>query len=124
MHSEILLTAAPIQVPPCAWPSREIGACVEFQGVVREKEGETLLAGLYYESYVAMAERQLRRIAEELIRAHGCAAVLFIHRLGWVPVGEASVYVRVMAKHRGPAFAACEAMIERLKQDVPIWKRR
>jgi molybdopterin synthase catalytic subunit len=70
-----------------------------------------------------MAVRQLGRIFEELAAAHPCAAVTFIHRLGWVPVGEASLFVRVLSAHRGEALHFCAEAIDRMKADVPIWKR-
>jgi molybdopterin synthase catalytic subunit len=43
--------------------------------------------------------------------------------LGWVPVGEASLFIRVLAAHREEALAFCGELISRMKQDVPIWKR-
>lgn len=121
--SEIIFTTGPIAAPALALPSREIGACVEFQGIVREQEGAARLAGLHYEAYEPMARRELLRIFAELHAAHGCEAVTFVHRLGWVPVGEASLFVRVLAAHRGAALRFCAEAIDRMKQDVPIWKR-
>lgn len=120
---EILFTTEPIAIPSLVLPSREIGACVEFQGLVREIEGTAALAGLHYEAHLPMATRHLDRIFDALHTAHGCGAVTFIHRLGWVPVGEASLYLRVLAAHRGPALAFCADAIDRMKADVPIWKR-
>jgi molybdopterin synthase catalytic subunit len=96
---------------------------VEFHGIVREQEQGNALAGLRYEAYEPMALREFSRIADELMAQHHVAEALLIHRLGWVPVGEPSLYVRILAKHRGPALAFCEALIDRMKQDVPIWKR-
>ena len=123
MEAHIVFTHAPIGVPPLALPSREVGARVEFHGLVRETEGAHALAGLHYEAYEPMARTQLARIFAELDAAHPCAAVTFIHRLGWVPVGEASLYVRVLAAHRGEALRFLAAAIDRMKADVPIWKR-
>ncbi len=120
---EIVFTCEPIAAPVLALPSREIGACVEFQGIVREIEGAAALAGLHYDAYIPMATRHLDRIFDELHAAHRCAAVTFIHRLGWVPVGEASLFLRVLAAHRGPALRFCGEAIDRMKADVPIWKR-
>jgi molybdopterin synthase catalytic subunit len=120
---EIIFTTEPIVIPARALPSREIGACVEFQGLVREIEGDRALAGLHYEAHIAMATRHLERIFDELRSMHECAAVTFIHRLGWVPVGEASLFLRVLAAHRGPALHFCGDAIDRMKEDVPIWKR-
>ena len=123
MQTHIAFTHAPIIVPPLALPSREIGACVEFSGIVRETEHDRALTGLHYEAYESMARTQLARIFAELHAAHPCAAVTFIHRLGWVPVGEASLFVRVLAAHRGEALRFLADAIDRMKADVPIWKR-
>ena len=122
LHTEIHFVDSPIVAPSLSLPSREIGAVVEFQGVVREKEGEQALRGLHYEAYETMARRQLNKIFEDLAAAHPVKAVLFIHRLGWVPVGEASLFVRILSSHRGEAFAFCSGAIDRMKADVPIWK--
>ncbi len=123
METHIVFTDAAIVVPPLALRSREVGACVEFSGLVRETEGARALAGLHYEAYETMARTQLARIFTALQAVHSCAAVTFIHRLGWVPVGEASLYVRVLAAHRGEALRFLAEAIDRMKADVPIWKR-
>jgi len=123
METHITFTTAPIAIPALALPSREIGACVEFQGIVRETEQDRQLAGLQYEAYEPMARRHLSRIFDELAALHPCAVVIFIHRLGWVPVGEASLFVRVISAHRGEALQFVAEAIDRMKADVPIWKR-
>ena len=123
MLIEIHFTGEPIVIPPESLPSREIGAAVEFQGIVRELEEGDALAGLFYEAYEPMARRVLQRHLEELSRIHPCAAVHFIHRTGWVPVGEASLFIRVLSSHRKEALAFLGDAIDRLKLDVPIWKR-
>jgi len=121
METHIEFTTAPIVVPiPPA--TRETGAEVEFRGIVRENEKGNPIAGLQYEAYIPMADRQIRRILEQLAVTWPCHAVWFIHRLGWVPVGEASLYIRVHASHREPAFRLCSDLIDLLKKDVPIWK--
>lgn len=124
MKSEVLFTHKPIVVPALTLASREIGACVEFQGIVREMEGEVALQGLDYEAHQPMARRLLDSHFAELAAQHPCEAVLFIHRLGWVPVGEASLFIRVLSAHRGEALRFLADAIDRLKQDVPIWKLR
>lgn len=123
MNAEIHFTHSAIVVPPAVLPSREVGACVEFQGIVRELEHGAALAGIDYEAHEPMAHRVLARHFDELNAAHPCAAVVFIHRLGWVPVGEASLFIRVLAAHRGEALRFLAEAIDRLKTDVPIWKR-
>ncbi len=121
MTRKIVFTSEPI-VAPALPEFREIGACVEFSGIVRETEGAARLSGLQYEAYEEMARHTLEAIMSDLAIQHLCTAVTFIHRIGWVPVGEASLFIRVLAKHRGPALRMCEELIERLKADVPVWK--
>jgi molybdopterin synthase catalytic subunit len=123
MDLQIQFTTAPIVIPHSQIPTRETGAEVEFRGIVRETEKDRAIPGLYYEAHIPMAERHIRRILDQLKETAPCQSVLFIHRLGWVPVGEPSLYIRVHASHRGPAFTLCALLIDRLKQDVPIWKQ-
>jgi len=122
MDTEVLFTTEPIAVPERSRSAREIGAVVDFHGVVRESEGASRIAGLSYEAYEPMARREFERIMADLSALHSVQSVLVIHRLGDVPVSEASLLVRVEAKHRGQALAFCGALIDRMKEDVPIWK--
>ena len=98
------------------------GAVVEFQGIVRATEHGEPIAGIDYECHVEMARVQLTRIAEELAAAHALSELTVLHRVGLVPVGETSLYLRAVAPHRKEAFAAAQELIDRLKRDVPIWK--
>jgi molybdopterin synthase catalytic subunit len=107
---------------PCVF-STEHGAVVDFFGVVRENENDTTISGLEYEAFVEMAEAELRRIAEETAQKFSLGAVIVHHRIGFVPAGEASLFVRVSARHRGAAFAGSQQLVELLKARVPIWKR-
>ena len=122
MQASILLTQKPILRAPLISASREVGAVVEFDGIVREKENGLQIKGLHYEAYEPMAEKVMRAIFEEIAVEHPCESVEFIHRLGWVPVGESSLYIRVQSKHRAPAFGFLQGCIDRMKQDAPIWK--
>jgi len=98
------------------------GAVVTFTGDVRgETRGRRVLR-LEYEAYRPMAEKKLQEIGEAIAAAHG-AAVAIVHRVGRLAPGEAAVVIACAAPHRTPAFRACEAAIEQLKRDVPIWKR-
>ena len=80
------------------------------------------MAQLTYSAYAAMAERRLQRIAEELAARHG-ARVAIAHRLGTLVPGEASVVIATAAAHREAAYAASRECLERLKREVPVWKR-
>lgn len=123
MIIEIHFTHEPIVIPDVTLPNKEIGAVVDFQGLVREIEGDLALPGLFYEAYEPMARMVLTKHLQELGVIHGCDAVYFIHRTGWVPVGEASLHIRVLSSHRAEALRFLADSIDRLKLDVPIWKR-
>jgi molybdopterin synthase catalytic subunit len=99
-----------------------LGGIVTFTGTVRDASRGRRVLRLEYEAYAAMAERVLAAIGAEVGREHG-AAVAIVHRVGVLAPGEAAVVIACAAPHRSPAFRACEACIERLKQDAPIWKR-
>jgi MoaE-MoaD fusion protein len=102
-------------------PSR--GAVVTFQGTVRDHHQGRPVARLDYAAYRPMAEAALRRIVAELEAAHRDLRAAVAHRLGEVPTGETSVVIAVAAPHRAAAFDACRQALERLKCEVPIWKR-
>ena len=100
----------------------EVAVVPPVSGAVRaESKGKRVLR-LEYEAYRPMAERKLAEIGAEAARAHG-AEVAIVHRVGVLAPGDAAVVIACAAPHRTPAFRACEACIERLKRDVPIWKR-
>ena len=69
-----------------------------------------------------MARRELEKIVARLTQERPVQGVWFIHRTGWVPVGEASLYIRVHARQREAAFRFCMALVDLLKEDVPVWK--
>jgi molybdopterin synthase catalytic subunit len=98
------------------------GGIVTFTGTVRDLSHGNAVVRLEYEAYVPMAVAKLEAIAAEVGARHG-AEVAVVHRVGVLPPGEAAVVIAAAAPHRQPAFRACEETIERLKQEVPIWKR-
>jgi molybdopterin synthase catalytic subunit len=102
--------------------SAERGAVVTFEGTVRRETNGRKVVQLEYEAYRSMAERSLAKIAEEVGREHG-AVIAIVHRVGRLAPGDAAVVIGCAAPHRTPAFRACEATIERLKRETPIWKR-
>lgn len=103
-------------------PSLEIGAALDFHGIVRQMENGQPLEGLHYEAHEPMARKLLERHMSDLFALHRIDGIHFVHRLGWVPVGEASLFIRVLSAHRGEALEFLAALVNRLKQDVPIWK--
>jgi MoaE-MoaD fusion protein len=93
------------------------GAIVCFQGVTRE------VARLDYEAYREMAEERMAAILSECVERHGLLGAAAEHRVGSVPLGEPAVVVAVSAGHREEAFAGAREAIDRIKAEVPIWKR-
>ncbi len=125
MDIEIQLTNAPISAQlPAPTTGVGAGAWVEFRGVVRGEENGAVITALEYEAYSPMAETEMRRTIAELAGDHPCLFVRVLHRVGIVPVGEAAIYVGIAARHRAEAFGLLNEFMNRLKQDVPIWKRR
>jgi molybdopterin synthase catalytic subunit len=100
----------------------ERGGVVTFTGDVRGTSRGRRVVRLEYEAYAPMAERKLAEIGDAVGREHG-ATVAIAHRVGTLLPGESAVVIAAAAPHRGPAFRACEAAIDRLKREAPIWKR-
>jgi molybdopterin synthase catalytic subunit len=122
MHRcEVKVTREPLLPLPAAF-STEHGAIVDFFGVVRDSENDAIISGLEYEAFVEMAEAELGRISEEIAQKFSLGSVIVHHRIGFVPAGEASLFVRVSARHRGAAFGGSQQLVELLKARVPIWK--
>ena len=119
---EFRLTTASLESPPPVLEVRGYGALVEFLGVVRSEEKGAAIAALDYEAYDAMALKEGHRLVVEALQKHQILAIQVIHRLGRIAVGEISIRVRVHARHRKEALAACDEFIRRMKEDVPIWK--
>ena len=99
------------------------GAIATFIGTVRDHHRGRRVVRLEYDAYAAMAERVMREIGAEVEERFGCPDVAILHRIGSVPIGEASVIVAVSAPHRKEALAACAHAIERVKAILPIWKK-
>ncbi len=93
------------------------GAVVTFQGTTRDVER------LEYEAYHEMAEQRIASIVADAIARHGLEAAAAEHRVGNVPLGEASVAVAASAAHRTEAFAGAREIIDRIKAEAPIWKK-
>lgn len=120
---DVVRRAAIVAGPIAAGPLTELvrdaraGAVVVFEGVTRE------VGHLDYEAYAEMAEPMLHRIAAEEAARHGLCAVAVEHRVGRVPLSEPSVIVAASGPHRTEAFDGARAVIDRLKDEAPIFKR-
>lgn len=98
---------------------KSAGGYVNFIGRIRDEDG---IEGIEYQSYLPLAEKQIRALVEEASIKWPVRKISLVHRTGWVPVGEAAVAIAVSSAHRKEAFLACEFIIDRIKAIVPIWK--
>lgn len=121
MRIEVQLKTGPLPAMS-PWCVEGAGAVLRFEGVVRPTEAECPLAALRYEAYEPMTSRELRRLAHEVSGAHDLLGMRVMHSHGEVPVGAVSFRLDVASRHRAEGLAAMEVFIDRLKQEVPLWK--
>jgi len=100
-----------------------MGAATYFTGVVRGDEEGAKISAIDYEAFTQMAERQFHLLFDEMEKRWPVESVRLVHRIGTVRVNEPSLWVEVIAPHRGEAFAACQWLIDEMKRVVPIWKK-
>ncbi|KAL4991449.1 Molybdopterin synthase catalytic subunit [Aspergillus falconensis] len=99
------------------------GANILFLGTTRDTFDDRPVARLSYTSYPALALKSLHKISAEAVEKFGLNGVYIAHRLGEVPVGEASIVVAVGAGHRWEAWRGAEWVLEVVKERVEVWKR-
>jgi molybdopterin synthase catalytic subunit len=117
VHARIV--GEPLSIPRLIEAVRDprAGAVVTFMGITRE------VPALEYEAYAEMAEPELAEIVSAAVSRHGLTAAAAEHRVGTVPLSEASVAVAASAPHRAEAFAGAREIIDEIKARAPIWKR-
>ena len=94
-----------------------------FVGAVRDHDGGQEVRRLEYSAHPT-AEARLAEVAAEVAEEFDVVAVAAVHRVGTLAIGDLAVVSAVSAAHRDEAFAASRALIDRLKQRVPIWKHQ
>ena len=99
------------------------GATVIFLGTVRDHNDDCAVLGIHYETYVRMAEKAMAKIEADAIKRWNLKRFAAVHRIGDLKVGEVSVAVAVSSEHRAEAFDAGRYAIDRIKTEVPIWKK-
>ncbi len=99
------------------------GAEVTFDGRVRDHNDGQAVAKLEYQAYPALAVPTGQRILAEEAERFGIVRATAVHRTGSLEIGESAVWVGVASAHRGAAFDAARAIMERLKYELPIWKK-
>ena len=99
------------------------GACVVFEGWVRDNNDGRSVHHLEYEAYETMALKEGEQILRESTEKFGTTKTVCVHRVGSLEIGDLAVWVGVSAGHRNEAFDACRFIIDELKHRVPIWKK-
>lgn len=103
--------------------SAGMGAVVNFLGVVRGSEEGKAISAIEYEAFEKMVTHQFNLLFDEMAKVWPIESVRLVHRVGVVQVNEPSLWVEIVAPHRGEAFAACQWLIGEMKRVVPIWKK-
>jgi molybdopterin synthase catalytic subunit len=99
------------------------GAVVIFDGIVRNNFDGRPVHYLEYEAYAAMAEKKLAEIGAEVQQKFAVGEIAMMHRIGRLDIGESSIVIAVAAPHRHAAFEACAYAMDRVKAEVPVWKK-
>ena len=123
--SKFRINAQPIDAEAC---KKELfdpaaGGFVSFEGWVRNHNEGKDVTHLEYQAYDALAVKEGDKVIAEALERFEVIDALVEHRVGDLQIGDMAVVVHVSSKHRGPAFAACEYIIDELKIRVPIWKK-
>lgn len=100
----------------------DAGACLTFEGRVRNRNAGRAVQRLDYQAYAPLAEAEGDSILDEARQRFAIVDAQCVHRIGSLAIGELAVWVGVSAGHRDAAFAACRYIIDEVKQRVPIWK--
>ena len=125
LSDRIALLPAPLSLDAvvAAVQRPHAGGIATFIGVVRDHSDGRAVTRLEYSAYEGMARREMAAIAAEIEAEMAGVTVAVAHRTGSLDVGDAAVICAASAAHRGEAFQACRALIDRIKHRVPIWKR-
>lgn len=102
----------------------DCGAVLTFSGTVRNTHRSRRVRMLSYDAYEPMARLELERVVSDCLkRWPDIEKVQVVHRFGEMQVGESSIYITVSTPHRDEGFLALRFIIERIKKDVPFWKK-
>ncbi len=100
------------------------GAVLSFSGNVRNSSHGLKVIKLAYDAYEPMALKQINKIIEDVFKLdEGIKKIQVVHRIGEISGTSSSIYITVTSKHRPEGFLALRTLIDRIKQDVPIWKK-
>jgi len=103
--------------------SKRIGGITTFLGCARDFSDGRDVFSISFEQYAGMATTAMQSLRDEALEQFEIIDLRIVHRVTTVHAGDQIVLIVVGAEHRGPAFEACEWIIDTLKQRVPIWKK-
>jgi molybdopterin synthase catalytic subunit len=101
----------------------QVGAVASFIGTVRAGGGDGAVSAMELEHYPGMTERAIEAMIDRAFERFAIRGARVIHRVGLLHPGDQIVMVAVTASHRGPAFEACEFLMDYLKTQAPFWKK-
>ncbi|KAF9892780.1 Molybdopterin synthase catalytic subunit [Aspergillus nanangensis] len=122
IHLELTYSALDPSLALNQISSAAAGANVLFLGTTRDTFEDRPVAQLSYTAYPPLALKTLRTIASDAVSKHGLLGIVIAHRLGIVPIKEASIVVAVSAGHRAAAWRAGEEVLELCKEKAEVWK--
>ena len=99
------------------------GACIVFEGVVRDHHEGKRVESIFYDAYRPMAEKEIAKIVADVQQQLSDVNVTVVHRLGHLRVGDSSIAIVCTSPHRAEAYEASRLLIDRIKETVPIWKK-
>ena len=121
--AEVVSTALSVERCSSLVASRASGAVVTFEGVVRDHDDGRGVTALHYEQHPSAGD-VVQQVAEQIAAEHPEVAVAVQHRVGDLEIGDVALACAVASAHRAEAFAACSALVDLVKQRLPIWKRQ
>jgi molybdopterin synthase catalytic subunit len=119
--AEVRSTALSVDEVLTAVNDPQAGGIALFAGVVRDHDHGRDVQRLSYSAHPTAAT-ELRRVCEKIAADFDVTAIAAVHRVGDLAIGDLAVVVGVSCPHRAEAFTACRALIDELKQSVPVWK--
>lgn len=124
VEASVVETALSADAAAAAVLTPQMGAIVTFRGTIRDHdEGRSGVTGLDYTAHPE-ASSIMRRVVTEVAADHPDTRIYCSHRIGALDVGEYAIVVAVASAHRKAAFACCEAVVDAVKANVPIWKQQ
>jgi molybdopterin synthase catalytic subunit len=119
------ITDSPISAKDIGQAMKNVaaGATVFFSGDVRDNDGDREVKSLTYEIHPS-APQVIEELARKVAAKHDILAMAVAHRYGEIAIGESAFVAVVTAKHRAPAFAACQEIVDVVKEELPIWKHQ